>query len=291
MDATLTKLLDGGHFYEGPRWYDGRWWVSDFYAHHVFTVTTGGDVEVIMEVPGQPSGLGWLPDGSLLVVSMRDGQILRRRLDGEVAVHADIADHIDGLANDMVVDSQGRAWVGNFGFDLMSGADPKPTNLLRVDPDGSVTVAATDMYFPNGSVIIDGNTLVVGETMGNRYSAFTIDPDGTLTNRRTWASFGPLPELGTMPETLSRLIVAPDGCGLTSDGHLWAADAVGARVVRVAPGESGFDESIAAPDGLGFFACAVGGPTGNTLLICAAPDFLEHARAASADAVLFTVDL
>src|SRR4051794_16528277 len=173
----MQTLLEGGHFYEAPRWHDGRWWVSDFYAHTVTAIGPDGGAEVILEIDGQPSGLGWLPDGSLLVVSMRDQTVLRRAPDGAVSVHADISEHCGGLANDMIVDEQGRAYVGNFGFDLMHFADPAPTVLVRVDPDGSVSVAAEDLLFPNGS-IIDGDTLIVAETLGGRFTAFRREPDG-----------------------------------------------------------------------------------------------------------------
>ena len=151
-DYPLSKLLDGGSFFEDPRWRDGRWWVSDFYTHLVQTVDPDGRAETVLEVENQPSGLGWMPDGSLLVVSMRDHRILRRSPDGEVTEHADVSEHCGGHLNDMVVDANGRAYCGNFGFDLMGGGFPATTNLIRVDPDGSSSVAADDLYFPNGSV-------------------------------------------------------------------------------------------------------------------------------------------
>ncbi|MEE8602448.1 SMP-30/gluconolactonase/LRE family protein [Euzebya tangerina] len=291
MDRTLTRLTDGGHFYEGPRWRDDRWYVSDFYAHEVFTITPDGHRETIMEVPGQPSGLGWLPDGSMLVVSMTDHTVLRRALDGQVSVHADISEHCGGKANDMVVDASGRAFIGNFGFDLMAGADPVTATLVRVDPDGAVTAVANDLYFPNGSVILpDEVTLVVGESIGCRYTAFTIGDDGSLTDRRVWAQLAPTPPLATFEETLAATAVAPDGCTLDAEGQIWAADALGARVIRVAEGGEITDQ-ITMPEGLGAFACQLGGPEGTTLLICSAPDFAEQAREAAREAVLFTVDV
>ncbi len=152
-DAAPSTLLRGGGFFEGPRWHDGRWWVSDFYRHAVYAVTPGGVEERVLEVAGQPSGLGWMPDGSMLVVSMRDHRVLRRAASGEVTEHADLTAHCGGHLNDMVVDAEGRAWVGNFGFDLMGMADPRTASLVRIDPDGGVAVAAEDLLFPNGSVI------------------------------------------------------------------------------------------------------------------------------------------
>jgi sugar lactone lactonase YvrE len=285
---TLSTLLEGGSFFEAPRWHDGRWWVSDFYRHLVLAVTPGGGAEPVMEVEGQPSGMGWLPDGSLLVVSMRDHRLLRRSPGGEVTTHADLTEHCGGHLNDMVVDGRGRAWVGNFGFDLMAGGDPRTSKLVRVGPDGDVAVAAEDMMFPNGSVVTpDGSTLIVGETLGCRYSAFTIAPDGSLTDQRVWAQLAPTPVLGTFAETFPQVSVAPDGCCLDAEGHIWAADALGGRCIRVAPGGPIVDE-IRGPAGLGVFACMLGGDDGRTLMICAAPDFQEHVRREARDAVLLT---
>jgi sugar lactone lactonase YvrE len=283
----LHTLLEGGAFFESPRWHDGRWWVSDFYRHLVMTVGADGGTEEILAVEGQPSGLGWMPDGSLLVISMRDHRILRWSDDG-VTVHADVSEHCGGLLNDMVVDARGRAYAGNFGFDLMGFGDPAPAKLVRVDPDGTAAVAAEDMLFPNGSVITpDGRTLIVGETAGARYTAFTIEDDGSLSDRRVWAQVAATPEITTFAETLSKLRFGPDGCGLDAEGHIWSADEVGARCVRLAPGGEIVDE-IPAPEGLDFFACMLGGEDGRTLLMCAAPDFAEANRSAAREAVLLT---
>jgi sugar lactone lactonase YvrE len=286
--AELTTLLEGGAFFEGPRWHDGRWWVSDFYRHLVLTLDSDGGTEEVLTVEAQPSGLGWMPDGSLLVVSMKDHRVLRRSPDGEVSVHAEVGEYCGGHLNDMVVDGKGRAYVGNFGFDLMAFADPEPANLIRVDPDGSASVAAADMLFPNGSVITpDGRTLIVGETAGARYTAFTIEEDGSLADRRVWAQVEEAPELGPLAETLPKLKFGPDGCALDAEGYLWAADEVGARCARVAEGGEIVDE-IKAPEGLGLFACMLGGEDGRTLVMCCAPDFAEEARSRAREAVLLT---
>lgn len=288
MAADLDGLLAGGSFYESPRWREGRWWVSDFYRHEVLAVDPGGTAESVMEVEGQPSGIGWLPDGSMLVASMKDHLILRRSPDGEVSVHADVSEHCGGNLNDMVVDSAGRAYAGNFGFDLMAFADPAPANLIRVDPDGTASVAAEDLLFPNGSVITpDGRTLIVGETAASRYTAWTIGTDGSLSDRRVWAQVAPAPEIGPIAETLAKLEFGPDGCTLDAEGHIWAADEVGSRCARVAEGGEILAE-VKAPEGLNFFACALGGDDGRTLLICAAPDFLEENRSGASDAILLT---
>jgi sugar lactone lactonase YvrE len=289
MTHVLSTLVEGGHFFEGPRWHDGRWWASDFYRHAAFSwAEDGSDERLEVRADGQASGLGWLPDGSLLVVSMKDQKVLRRATDGTVTVHADLAGRAVGPLNDMVVDASGRAYVGGFGFDLMAGADPATSSLWRIDPDGTITEAATDLYFPNGAVVTpDGATLVVGETIGGRYTAFTIGDDGTLSGRRVWAQLSPTPELTSFAEMLGAGGVAPDGCALDADGGIWCADALGARVIRVAEGGEVLDE-VDAPDGLGVYACGLGGSAGTTLLLCCAPDFFEHTRAEVAEAVLLT---
>ena len=287
-ERALATLLEGGAFFEGPRWHEGRWWVSDFYRQAVYTVATDGSEHLALEVEAQPSGLGWLPDGSLLVVSMKDQRVLRRDGDGNMTVHAELGQFTSSPLNDMVVDTAGRAWVGCFGFDLMAFADPQPAPLMRVDPDGTATLAADELMFPNGSVITpEGNTLIVGETAGCRYTAFTIAPDGSLTERRVWAQLAPTPELAPLREMLPQIAVGPDGCTLDAEGHIWAADEAGARCIRIAPGGAIVDE-IRTPEGLGCFACALGGDDGRTLLLCAAPDFLEGSRRDARDAVLLT---
>ncbi len=286
-ERNLTTLLDGGGFFEGPRWRDGTWWVSDFYRHQVATVTPDGTETVVVEVEAQPSGLGWLPDGSLVISSMKDHRVLRFA-DGELSTLADLSTHVGGHLNDLVVDANGHTFVGNFGFDLMAGGDPATASLVRVDPDGTATVAADDLHFPNGAVITpDGATLIIGETTGNRYTAFDLDADGELSNRRVWAELGPLPVAGTFEEGLAQITVAPDGCTLDAEGHIWSADALGNRAVRIAPGGEIVDE-IPGPDGNGVFACQLGGDDGTTLLLCCAPDFFEHNRATARDALLVT---
>jgi sugar lactone lactonase YvrE len=283
----LVTLVSGGHYFEGPRWRDGRWWVSDFYRHTVFTVTPDGSVQDVLTLPdgGQPSGLGWLPDGSLVVVSMRDQRILRLA-GGATSVHADLSEHCGGHLNDMIVAGDGTIYAGNFGFDLMGGADVRHANLIRVAPDGTVDVAAEELIFPNGSVI-DGSTLLVNETIGGRITAFDIEPDGSLSNRRVWAQLAETMPVGPLAEMLPGLDFAPDGLTLDAEGHVWAANALGGPVARVSPAGEVVDE-IALPEGLGVFACMLGGEDGRTLLLCAAPDFAEENRKAAREALLLT---
>ncbi|QIG43078.1 SMP-30/gluconolactonase/LRE family protein [Nocardioides anomalus] len=291
-DHELRTVVSGMSFTECPRWHEGRLWFVDFYTHVVCSVAEdGSDLRTEVEVPQQPSGLGWLPDGRLLYVSMRDRLVMRREPDGTSVVHADVSDHVTGHANDMVVDAEGRAWLGNFGFDLMGGADIETTGLLRIDPDGTVTAVADDLWFPNGSVVTpDGGTLIVDETLGNRISAFDIHPDGSLGERRDWATFGELSTSRALAEAIPQGKYAPDGCTLDADGCLWVADALGGRVCRVR--EGGEILETVSP-GTGAFACMLGGSDGRTLFICCAPDFDEHARSAAREATIraVTVDV
>jgi sugar lactone lactonase YvrE len=184
------------------------------------------------------------------------------------------------------VDDQGRAYVGEFGFDLMGGAPLAPADLLRVDPDGTVTAAAKGMWFANGSVITDDGVLLVDETFGNRVSAFDIQADGGLAGRRTWAQFGELPTETDQAAALPQIKVAPDGCCLDAEGALWIADGLGGRLIRVREGGE-IAEEIAV--GSGVFACMLGGADGRTLFACSAPDFLEHARRDTREARLLAI--
>lgn len=278
MERKIETVVSGMSFTECPRWHDERLWFSDFYTHQILSMKgDGSDLRPEVAVPNQPSGIGWLPDGRLLFVSMRDRKVMRREKDGALVVHADLTDHVTGHPNDMMVDAKGRAYVGNFGFDLMGGAAIVPTVLLRVDPDGSVHKAADDIWFPNGMVITPDHVLVVNETLGNRMSAFDIAPDGSLTNRRTLAKFGELPDHIDIGTALAQgqIKVAPDGNCLDAEGGVWIADATGGKVMRVVEGGEVTDEIF---PGTGVFACGLGGDDGHTLYMCCAPDFFEHER-------------
>jgi sugar lactone lactonase YvrE len=284
MTDTATTVVDGFAFLEGPRWHEDRIWFSDFYTHRVLSAREdGSDLRVEAEVPQQPSGLGWLPDGRLIVVSMRDRKLLRREADGTLVTHADLSEHAAGYLNDLVVDAQGRVYVGNFGFDLMAGAPLEPAPLHRVELDGTVTVAAPELWFANGSVLTADGVLLVNETFGNRISAFDVGADGELSNHRVWAEFGPLPTERAVDKMLAQLSVAPDGGCLDAEGGWWAADAMNGRLIRVTEGGTITDE---VSPGTGVFACALGGTDGKTLFACAAPDFDEHARSAAREGKL-----
>jgi sugar lactone lactonase YvrE len=277
--SGIEVVADRLSYLEGPRWRDGRLYASDFYTHRVVAITLDGDVETVADVPHQPSGLGWLPDGRMLIVSMKDRRLLRLE-GGTVVEHADLSGLAGWHANDMVVDAQGRAYVGNFGFDLMGMAPIVPANLIRVDPDGSASVVAEDLLFPNGCAITaDGTTLIVAESVAQRLTAFDIAADGSLSNRRVWAAFGEPPDTTDTATAFGQIKVAPDGICLDAEGCVWFADAFGNRAVRVR--EGGTITDVVSAGDLGVFACALGGDDGRTLFLCAAPTFVE--AVASAD--------
>lgn len=268
---NLIKLVQGFTFLESPRWHEGRLWLSDFHTHRVLAVSLDGTVENIAVVPAQPSGLGWLPDGRMLVVSMKDRKLLRREADGSLVVHADLSGLATWHLNDMVVDEKGRAYIGNFGFDHRSGGPVVPASLIMVAPDGRASVVSdNDLIFPNGSAITpDGRTLLVGETWGNRISAFPINGDGSLGARYTWASFGELTDSREFAVLSAAAKVLPDGCTLDAQGCLWVADIGGNRAIRVKEGGAIVDEISSGADGT--FAVCLGGEHGKTLFICVAP--------------------
>ena len=251
--SGLPVLVDGLDFGEGPRWHDDRLWFSDFFQHSVSTVDAQGARTVELEIDDQPSGLGWLPDGRLLVVAMKSRRVLRQEPDGSVVEHADLSTVATGPCNDMVVAADGTAYVGSFGFDFTIGEPVSPAVLVRVQPDGTIDIAADGLEFPNGTVITpDGAALIVGETFGRRATAFTVADDGSLHDRRVWAELGE---------------VSPDGCTLDAEGAIWFADAAGTSVVRVREGGEVADRIEV---GQNTFACALGGDDGCTLFVVAA---------------------
>ncbi|HZC16723.1 MAG TPA: SMP-30/gluconolactonase/LRE family protein [Caulobacteraceae bacterium] len=251
MTRALRTVLDGLAFGEAPRWRDGRLYFSDMHAHEVVAVTPDGVRETIVTSPTAVSGLGWLPDGRMLVVSMDDRKLMRLEADGRLVEHADLSDIATFHPNDMVVDAKGRAYVGNFGFPLYPRGETRPAKLARVDPDGSAHEAADELIFPNGTVITpDGRTLIVGETFAGRMTAFDIAPDGGLSNRRVWA---PLPE-GAVP----------DGCCLDAEDAIWVASPTTNDVIRL---HQGGQVSERIDTGRGAFACMLGGDDRRTLFI------------------------
>lgn len=282
----FRTLISGLSFTECPRWHEGRLYFSDFYTGCVIAVAEDGSTETIAHVPGQPSGLGFLPDGRMLIVSMRDRKILRREFDSSLVEHADLSGLAPWHLNDMVVDRDGRAWVGNFGFDLMGGAPVCTTALISVEPDGAARVAADGLGFPNGAVLTpDGRTLIVAETTMNRLSAFRV-ASGSLGERQTWAAFGDTPATTNFDELLRQADVMPDGICLDAEGAVWVADAKHRRLIRVAEGGNILEELHTG--GVGVFACMLGGNDGHTLFACVAPTFHEAEASANHKAEIWT---
>jgi len=276
-------------FTECPRWHDGRLYFSDFYTRRVFAVTLDGTIETIAEVPAQPSGLGFLPDGRMLIVSMRDRKIMRREFDASLVEHADLSGLAPWHLNDMLVDHQGRAWVGNFGFDLVGSAKVTTTNLICVERDGCARVAAVGLGFPNGMVLTPNcNTLIVAESTMNRLTAFEL-ASGMPGRQWTWAAFGDPPTSTDFAELFSQVDVAPDGICLDAEGAIWVADARKSRLLRVAEG-GGILEELKT-DGLGVFACMLGGADGRTLFACVAPTFHEAEASANHRAAIWMTDV
>ena len=270
---SVKELAGAFAFTEAPRWRDGRLYFVDQHGHRVYAAAMDGALEVLAEVPQRPSGLGFLPDGRLLIVSMRDRKVMRREFDGTLTVHADLSALAAFDVNDMVVGADGRAWVGNFGFDLHGGAALRATVLICVEPDGSSRVVADGLGFPNGMVLTpDGHTLIVAETFMNRLSAFDVT-SGELGERRTWAAFGDPPTSDEVAECLSQVEVAPDGICLDAEGAVWVADAKAGRLVRVTEGGEILEELKTGE--MGVFACMLGGDDGRTLFACVAPTFDE----------------
>jgi sugar lactone lactonase YvrE len=251
--AKLRVLLDGLRFPEDPRWRDGRLWFSDMHDGRVLALSPDGGLETVAVLDDEPSGLGWLPDGRLLVVSLNARKLLRREADGRLVEHADLSAVLPFKANDMVVDARGRAYVGNFGFDLNAGEPAVATTMALAHPDGRVELAAQDLSFPNGTVITpDGRTLVVGETFAARLTAFDVADDGTLSGRRVWAQ-------------LEKAV--PDGICLDAEGAIWVASPVSKGVLRVREGGAVVDRVDVETNA---YACMLGGPDRRTLFVCTA---------------------
>jgi len=252
--SGLSTVLEGVDFGEGPRWHDGQLWFSDFYRQGVYSLGAQGSEQLRVSIDDRPSGLGWMPDGTLLVVAMTSRKVLAVSPEGEIREHADLSCVADYHCNDMVVAGDGTAYVGNFGFDSESRAEFRTARLARVEPDGTVHCAAEDLWFPNGMAIADdGATLVVGETFAGRYSAFDIASDGSLSNRRIWAEISHS---------------TPDGCCLDAEGAIWMADFVGGRVARVLEGGE-ITRSIEVAERA--VACMLGGEDRRTLYVLQSP--------------------
>lgn len=272
MSRKLDTILDGLAFGEGPRWREGELYFSDMHAHEVVALTPAGQRRTAAAFDGPVSGLGWLPDGRMLVVSMNDKKLLRQQGGGFVP-HGDLSIVAMGLANDMVVSAAGQAFVGNFGFSLHPPEKPKAAVLARVDEDGTVHAAAAEMMFPNGMVITpDGKTLIVAESWARVLTAFDLAADGALSNRRVWAA---------MPEK-----ALPDGICLDEEGAIWVASPTTSDVLRIREGGE-VTERIATEQLA--IACMLGGADRRTLFVLTAestdPEICAKTRTARVQAV------
>lgn len=305
--AVTTQIVHSGlGAPESLRWHDDALWFVDMVSDGgVWRKPPDGEAEFVTSIPGRASGLGWLPDGRLLAVSMDERVIYRREDDGSLSKHADFSDIATGDGNDLYVDPVGRAYVGNFGFDLHASrkvrsnsrlyAPPGPpsTPVAIFDADGNFLDKTEPLLFPNGTVALsDERTLVVAETLGMRLTAFTIADDGTLTDRRVWASLIPAPlwsalnnpgPLGRATRRISAAVdipalakfsntqIAPDGIGLDPDGQtIWVANPLRNECARVAEGGKILQRVRTRQPAL---TCVVGGADRDILFIGTTPDY------------------
>jgi len=281
VNSTVRTVLDGLYFGEGPRWHDGALWFSDMHGHRVVRTDLQAPASTVVEIThDEPSGLGWLADGRMLVVAMETQKLLRVENDGEVVEHADLSGLARGSINDMIVRADGTAYVGDMGSRIHEGGERRPGQTIKVTPDGVVTCAADDLASPNGHILTDdGNTLIVAESAGSCLTAFDVTGDGDLVNKRTFAKL--------IPEKTGVPVAPPDGICLDQAGAVWVADPIGARVFRVLEGGEVTD-SISF-DGVIPVACVLGGTDRRTLLMCVASDWkrdvVRLARTGRIDAV------
>lgn len=247
----MTVIAEGFAFLEGPRWHDNSLYFSDMHSEAVFRWSETDGVQKVVDVVHRPSGLGWDPEGRLLIVSMGNRSLLR--WDGSrLETVADLSSIATFDTNDMVVDSRGGAYIGNFGSSIEGEGTifPDPAKLAYVAPDGQTREVAQDLLFPNGSVITgDGKTLIVGETFAGRLTAFDIQSDGSLENRRIWA------------DLTGR---APDGCCLDAEGAIWVASPTTHDFVRVREGGEITDRIEVDRMAI---ACTLGGADGRSLFL------------------------
>jgi len=253
---TLRLVLDGLHMPECPRWHDGKLWLTDMWAHQILQVDADGTKHVVIQFPDDedPAGIGWLPDGRMIVVGMLDLKVYVVD-DGTIGVHSDLSAINPHLLNDMVVAADGTAYVSGFGWNMWESSDFAPSPLIRVRPDGTAEPVSEPMAAPNGMALTeDGETLVVAEPGGGALNRFTVTDDGDLIDRKV------LP----LEKAPGATFVTPDGICLDAEDHVWAADPMGGRMMRVAP-DGTIVEQFPVDDHP--LACVLAGPDRRTLYI------------------------
>ena len=241
LAPKVHTLMTGVAMGESPRWHKGRLWFSDWGAQEIIAVDVDGGNKVAVRVPfALPFCIDWLPDGRLLIVSGREGLLMRREHDGSLVTHADLRGHSHEVWNEIVVDGRGNAYING------------GPGIALVTTDGSVRQVADSFAFPNGMAITPDNaTLIIAESHGKKLTAFDIAPNGSLSNRRVWADLGS---------------GVPDGICIDADGAAWYADVPNKRCVRVREGGAVL-QAVNADRGC--FACMLGGPDRRTLFIVA----------------------
>jgi sugar lactone lactonase YvrE len=252
MTYSTYVVVAGLAFPESPRWHQGRLWFTDQFSGRIMTLTLDGLVDTVATLPDHAGGLGWLPDGTTLVVGMTERRLHRLGAAGPEP-YADLSGLAAFHCNDLLVDAQGGAYVGNFGYDIVGGAPTVSTKLIRVDPDGRARAVGGPLVFPNGMALTpDGTTLIVAETFGRRLSSFRVSPGGDLGEHRTWADLGG---------------ATPDGICLDAEGALWVASPITRELLRVREGGEVLDraQTFGAP-----YACMLGGPDRHILYVCTA---------------------
>ena len=277
MHTTLKLLVDNVYFSEGPRWHKNKFWFSDFYQRAVFSLDDSGTLEKIVDIPNQPSGLGWLPNGDMLIVSMHDQKVMRFS-NGLLTVHSDLSHLTKYTCNDMVVDNEGHAYIGNFGT-TKHNVDVVPTCLIHVTPEGIASIVANNLEFPNGTVITpDGKKLIVGETYAGRLTSFDINSDKTLSNRKVWAQMMPtwifiITKIRRFLKQVAKesgyAVRVPDGICLDEKMGIWVASPTTFEVFRIEEGGN-VSDIISTPQRA--YACMLGGSDGKTLHISTAND-------------------
>lgn len=247
-ELTTTPLAEDFVFLEGPRWHDGKLWVSDMFGQTVYTVSPSGEKAAVVQLPNRPSGINFMPDGAVVIVSMADRKLMRWQ-NGELSEYADLSAELPYDINDSVCAANGNIYVGTFGYDVFAHEEAKPATLTLVKPDGTIQTVAEDIHFPNGAVITpDGKTLIIAETFVCKLSAFDIQADGSLTNRRVFADLAPY---------------TPDGICLDAAGAVWVSAFDQGEFIRVLDGGE-ITHKVDVGDRRAV-ACNLGGEAGKTL--------------------------